>query len=155
MTVGETLSESSVIVKADVSDPDPGNGLILEIEVKPLGVPFSNVPSASSLVLSSGSTATIQLYALTPGAAYHWQARATDQAGAMSAWVEYLGSTASEEPPPTSGTSGGGGGGCGGMIAVPPGIGILPLALFAAAFAFRPRRDYFRASRSSAPVSSR
>jgi hypothetical protein len=140
------VAQSSTIVKADVSDPDPGNGLVLEVEVKPFGTPFTNVPSAASLILSSGSSATVMVTGLTPQSAYHWQARAVDQAGAASAWVEYLGSTPSEEAPPSYG-GGSSGGGCGGTIAVPPGIGILPLALLAAAFGFRPRRGSFRASR--------
>jgi hypothetical protein len=156
---GESLISSSMIMKADVSDPDLGNGLVLEVEVKPFGLPFANVPSAASAILTNGSTAVIQLYGLSPGVAYHWQARTIDQDGAMSAWVESLNATISSTPPPTGGSGGGGGGGgggCGGSIVAPPGIGILLPGLIVAVLACRPRRAYFRrASRSSAAVSSR
>jgi hypothetical protein len=150
MTVGEALNSASMIVQADLADADLGDGLVLEVEVKLQGVPFVNLASASSGVLSSGSTAKIQLDNLTPGAVYHWQARALDQAGATSAWVEYTGSTPSQEPPPSSSgggtgsSAGGGGGGCGGTVAVPHGSGLLPLALFAAALVLASRRPRFR-----------
>lgn len=117
---GESTPETGLVVKANVSDPDPGSGVVLEVEIRPVGTPFVNLPMAQSSPMSSGSLASVRIDALRPGTTYHWQARAVDPQGSASAWVEFLG-VPPPAPPPSSGGGGGGGsvttGGCGGTIA--------------------------------------
>jgi len=117
---GESTPETGLRVKANVSDPDPGSGVVLEVEIRPVGTPFVNLPMALSSPVSSGSQAGVTIDALRPGTTYHWQARAVDPQGAASGWVEFLG-VPPPAPPPSSGGGGAGGsvttGGCGGTIA--------------------------------------
>jgi hypothetical protein len=129
MSEADVVGSNGLSLKANLSDVDYGNGVVLQVEVKPAEIPFTDVPGAVSPVLSSGATAMIKLLGPT-GVAVHWQARTVDHAGAASEWVRYSGATASEEAPPSYG--GGGGGGCGGTVAVRPPVWILPLALVAA-----------------------
>jgi len=115
---GESTPETGLVVKADVSDPDPGSAVFLEVEIRPIGTPFLNVPMALSSPTSSGSLAAVRIDALRPGTTYHWQARAVDPQGAASAWVEFQGVPPPYTPPSSGGGSYGGGGsvttgGCG------------------------------------------
>jgi hypothetical protein len=118
MAASDPLLFDGMIVKATLFDPDFGNGIVLEVEVQPRGIPFRNVPSAAGSVVGAGQTATITLTNLSAGVAYHWQARAQDASGATSDWVEYFGSTSitySSSPSNHGGTSEAGGAytGCG------------------------------------------
>jgi hypothetical protein len=126
MSPGEALNGPGMVVKATVRDSEYGSGLVLEVEVKPVGMPFSNLPSAASFVVSSGSVAAITLTGLQAGSAYHWQARAIDGAGAASNWVEFM--TVTPSTPSTAGSSGGG---CSGSISAPSGSGFIFWALMA------------------------
>ncbi len=101
---GESTPETGLVVKANVSDPDPGSGIFLEVEIRPVGTPFLNVPMALSSPMSSGSLAAVRIDALRPGTTYHWQARTVDPQGGASGWVEFKGI-----PPPASPPSSGGG----------------------------------------------
>jgi len=89
-TAGFT-NETSVVLRASVSDPDAGNTVKLQVEVKPVGTAFTNVASAESGLLSSGSTASATVTGLTNGTSYHWQARAVDNSGAGSSWTSFGG----------------------------------------------------------------
>jgi len=84
---GGTTDERSVVLIGDVTDPD-GNAVSLEVEVKPVGVAFSNSPSSncsSGGMVASGGTAVVTCSGLADGQ-YHWQARAKDSFGTISAW---------------------------------------------------------------------
>ncbi|HXG61169.1 MAG TPA: hypothetical protein VNO22_07345, partial [Planctomycetota bacterium] len=82
---GGTTPEPQVLIKATSSDPESGPWR-LEIEIRPIGVPLSGVPTASSLPAPSGAEASVLLAGL-PDGSYHGQARAVDAAGNASAWV--------------------------------------------------------------------
>jgi MYXO-CTERM domain-containing protein len=111
MAPSDPLTGPGVNLKATVSDPDPGNGLVLEVEIRLWGIPFSNVPTAASGVVQSGQTARLTPVILTRGQSYHWQARTIDSDGAASPWIEYTGVTPSiVTAPPSSGGGGTGGG---------------------------------------------
>lgn len=91
---GATTDTDVVILAGVVSDADPGDLLRLEVEVRPVGTAFSVATNSSAAVPDGG-----QLQAVVgplPGAtAYHWRARAVDQAGDTSAWVAYGGNAES------------------------------------------------------------
>jgi len=120
---GGTTPDSTVVFKANVSDPD-GNPVQLEIEVRVTGTPFSNTASASSGLVASGTQASVSLGGLS--GSYHWQYRAVDSSGAASAWIAFGTDpdfTASYVPPPPPPPGGGGGGGGGGGCGASPGAG--------------------------------
>jgi hypothetical protein len=96
LAVGDTTDESSVIVSATVSDPDPGDQLRLLVEMRPVGVPFTDVASDTSSAVASGNTATVVISGLTDDTDYHWQIRALDQTGRTSSWKSFGGNTESE-----------------------------------------------------------
>src|SRR5205085_8922579 len=87
--VGGTAPGRSVIFKATVTDPNPGDQLRLEVEVKPVGTAFNGVVSATGPSVASGAPATPVLAGLSDNTAYHWRARAVDQTSRASAWVSF------------------------------------------------------------------
>lgn len=101
---GESTPESGLVVNGYVTDPDFGSAVLLQVEIRPAGTPFLNVPMAMGALLSSGSTASVRIDALRPGTTYRWQARCVDPQGAASSWIEFTG----VPPPPPSSSSGGG-----------------------------------------------
>jgi Fe-Mn family superoxide dismutase len=131
MAATDPLASDGMLVKAALADPDFGNGILLEIEVKRWGDSFTGVPSAAGSIVASGKVTTLTVTDLTPGVSYHWQARARDASGATSAWVGYGGSTiaAPSSSPSPSGTSGAGGGGYGGGCGLTGLDGLAMLAL--------------------------
>ncbi len=87
--VGGTAPGRSVIFKATVTDPNPGDQLRLEVEVKPVGTVFNGVVTATGPSVASGAPATAALAGLSDNTAYHWGARAVDQTSRASAWVSF------------------------------------------------------------------
>lgn len=87
---GATIDENTVILSAAVSDPDPGDQLRLQVEVQPIGTPFSG-PTASSAPLPDGGPMQVLVGPLASATSYHWRARAVDQTGDSSGWVAYGG----------------------------------------------------------------
>ena len=84
ITVGDTITENTVVMKGGVSDPS-GNKVKLDVEVKPVEIPFTNTPTISSGLLDSGSTASVTVSELANGQ-YKWQARATNSQGVSGPW---------------------------------------------------------------------
>jgi hypothetical protein len=92
---GGTTNENTVVTKGGVSDPD-GDDAQLEVEVQQVGSNFLGTPNCvSDPAVASGQTATATCSGLTDGL-YHWQARAKDVNGAVSAWVPAGGNLESE-----------------------------------------------------------
>ncbi|HEV3026196.1 MAG TPA: hypothetical protein VG457_01405, partial [Planctomycetota bacterium] len=118
--VGGTVSSTSVTVGGVVSR-DAAAAVTLEIEVQPVGTPFTGVPTASATASGPGSVLGVPLS--LPGAgSYHWQAR-TVTGAVTSSWMSF-GLNAESDPDfilqsrvvsaaPAGGGGGGGGGGCG------------------------------------------
>ncbi|HEV2671992.1 MAG TPA: Ig-like domain-containing protein, partial [Gemmatimonadales bacterium] len=86
---GDTIPERSLYFRARLTDPDPGDQLRLEVELKPVGVDFTNIASGSSVPVTSGSTTTVALTGLADNTFYHWQARAVDQTGRAGPWTAF------------------------------------------------------------------
>jgi hypothetical protein len=87
--VGGTVDEATVVYRATVSDPDPGDLLRLQTETQPLGIPFTGFPNDSSTQISGGGTVSVTVSGLRDDVSYRWRARATDQDGNASAWVSF------------------------------------------------------------------
>jgi adhesin/invasin len=89
ISVGETIEEATVVYRATVSDPDPGDLLRLQTETRPIGVPFTGFPTDSSTQSSGGGPVSVTVSGLPDDVSYHWCARVTDQVGNESAWVSF------------------------------------------------------------------
>jgi hypothetical protein len=89
VATGSTVPERSLVFTGVVEDVDVGDALRLEVEVQPVGQPFTGMPTGSSVAVSSGQTAAATIAGLPDDVAYHWQARTTDQAGRSSTWVAF------------------------------------------------------------------
>jgi hypothetical protein len=87
--LGGTATSASVIFRGTVSDPDPGQTVRLEVEVQPVGTPFTGTASCQSGFVASGTPVTCSVGSLAPGTSYHWQLRAVDSGGAAGAWASY------------------------------------------------------------------
>lgn len=90
--VGDTIPETEVVFRGKVNDPNLNETVRLEIELEPLGSPFTGeatqvgdyVPAASTSTLTS-----VQATGLTNKTGYRWQARSCDNTGRCSAWLPF------------------------------------------------------------------
>jgi hypothetical protein len=87
--LGGTAASSTIVFRATVSDPDAGQTVGLQVEVKPVGTAFNGAVNCSSDRVSSGTVASCSVTGRVAGRSYHWQARTVDSLGAASAWVSY------------------------------------------------------------------
>jgi hypothetical protein len=97
-TGGGLGSAQTVTFKATVSDPDPGDVLVLEVESQSTGTAFDGTTNLyRGTGVASGSTAVAAAGYTVPllGANYHWRARACDQTSRCSAWVSFGGNAES------------------------------------------------------------
>lgn len=83
-----TVDETGFVAKAASNDPD-GPTFRLQVEVRPVGTPFSGIPTGTGLATANGATASVLSGGFTVGESYHWQARALDDSGTPSAWVAF------------------------------------------------------------------
>lgn len=90
LLTGATTDTNMVRLGAVISDPDPGDQLRLEVEVRPLGTPFTG-PTDSSVAVVDGGALQVLVGPLPGATSYHWRARAVDQNGDTSNWVAYGG----------------------------------------------------------------
>jgi protein involved in ribonucleotide reduction len=88
---GGATNQTSVVLKGTVSDPNAGNTVKLQVEIKPVGTAFTNTATAESGLVANGGTASVTVGSLVNGTTYHWQARAVDNNGAVSAWASFGG----------------------------------------------------------------
>jgi hypothetical protein len=91
-TGGGLGSAQTVTFKATVSDVDPGDVLVLEVEAQTTGTTFDGVTNLyRGTGVASGSTAAAAAGYSVPllQANYHWRARACDQTARCSAWVSF------------------------------------------------------------------
>ncbi|HEX9485986.1 MAG TPA: hypothetical protein VF976_02885, partial [Gemmatimonadales bacterium] len=90
---GGIATALSVILHAGVTDPNPGDQLRLEVEVKPVGTAFTNAASGSGPAVANGAVASAAVAGLSDNTPYHWQARTVDQTGLASPWVSFGGNS--------------------------------------------------------------
>jgi outer membrane protein assembly factor BamB len=79
----------TVILGATVSDPDAGQSVCIQVEIKPVSTPFDGTVSCQGALVTSGTATNCSVTGLIAGAAYHWRLRARDSWGAVSAWASY------------------------------------------------------------------
>jgi len=102
--MGERVAMDTVVFKGVLTDPD-GDMVKLEVELRRLdeldgGFDETQGGLKESGLVSSGSDASCTAYGLIP-AHYHWRARAVDEHGEASSWVEF-GDNLTSEPDFTS-----------------------------------------------------
>ncbi len=101
IALGAATDESSVVLKATVTDSDSGDSIAIEAEVKLVGVAFDGTGTVTGTGVASGATAQVTVTGLT-NAAYHWRVRAVDAASATSSWISYPTPVPNTENPPTN-----------------------------------------------------
>lgn len=90
--VGGYANSTTVKFRGQVTDPDPGDVLHLEVEVEQLGQDTTGTASpAQATTASSGGTsvATVIPPTIQDLTSYHWIARTVDQGGRHSPWVSF------------------------------------------------------------------
>jgi pre-peptidase/BACON domain-containing protein len=91
-TGGGVGSAQTVTFKATVTDVDPADVLVLEVEAKTTGAAFDGTTDLyRGTGVASGSTGASAAGYTVPllGNNYHWRARACDQTSRCSAWVSF------------------------------------------------------------------
>jgi photosystem II stability/assembly factor-like uncharacterized protein len=86
--LGGTVPPPAVSFRGTVTDPDVGQTVGIQVEVKPVGAAFTGTPDCRGSLVESGTPATCVMNALLPGR-YHWQLRSVDSLGGASGWVSY------------------------------------------------------------------
>ena len=91
IAIGGTTSEDGVRFKGTVSDPNDADSVRLEIEVEPLGSPFTNVrTNQSDFVPAANGNVVVSIQAgVSMNTSYHWQARSCDKTNRCSVWLKY------------------------------------------------------------------
>src|SRR6266480_5662322 len=89
IAVGGTASGRSVVFRATVSDPNPGDQLRLEVEVQPVDTSFTGAVRGSSPFVTNGAVAEVTVGSLRDNIAYHWRAHAVDQLGRTGPWASF------------------------------------------------------------------
>lgn len=91
ISVGGTTTEDQLVFKGKVNDPNQGDAR-LEIELEPLGSPFTGAAThVGDFVAAggSGTQASVRATGLTNNMGYHWQVRTCDRTGRCSAWLQF------------------------------------------------------------------
>ncbi|HWP37994.1 MAG TPA: invasin domain 3-containing protein, partial [Gemmatimonadales bacterium] len=96
IAVGETVADGVVLVRGRVSDPDAGDSVRLEVEVRPIATPFTGSPTDSGSFGVSGRETLVPLSGLSDNATYRWRARARDNTGRVGTWLEFAGATGAD-----------------------------------------------------------
>ena len=90
IAVGGAVGDSSIVLRASLSDPD-GDSLRMEVEVRPVGTPFTDTPTATGPLFPGSFGTQVVVTGLSDDVAYHWQVRARDRTGRASAWRPFGG----------------------------------------------------------------
>jgi hypothetical protein len=88
-------SPATVVLQGFVTDPDPGDVILLEVEVQDVNTAFASARTewGTAVPRNSNATASATRNSGLLGATvnYFWQARACDQTNRCSAWVSFGG----------------------------------------------------------------
>jgi hypothetical protein len=90
--VGEMTPETEVVFRGKVDDPNDADLVRLEIELEPLGSPFTGVATHASDFVSAngnGTQTSVRAGGLTNNTGYRWQARTCDNTGRCSVWLQF------------------------------------------------------------------
>lgn len=92
IAVGDSTPENQVVIKGKVDDPNDIEQVRLEVELEPMGSPFTGVATHASDFVSAGGGGTqtsVLVSGLTNNTGYRWQARSCDNTGRCSAWLQF------------------------------------------------------------------
>lgn len=92
INAGGTTTQSTVCLAGTVNSANNPDNLTAQIEIQPLGTPFTNTPNfQSSPVPFTGSPVNfyVGVNDLNIGTSYHWQVRIFNELGVYSAWQSY------------------------------------------------------------------
>jgi hypothetical protein len=91
IAIGGTTSEDAVVFRATISDQNDADTVHLELELEPLGSPFTNVRTHQSALFAArnGNVTAPITAAVAMNTGYHWQARTCDRTGRCSAWFTF------------------------------------------------------------------
>jgi predicted CxxxxCH...CXXCH cytochrome family protein len=78
--------DTTVVIEADISDPDGGDTIRLQVDIDSDG----NSDCQSALVANPSTNVQVSC-TVADGNSYDWQVRTQDNSGATSAWVSYAG----------------------------------------------------------------
>uniref|UniRef100_C6E631 Filamentous hemeagglutinin outer membrane protein n=1 Tax=Geobacter sp. (strain M21) TaxID=443144 RepID=C6E631_GEOSM len=78
---------TTLIFKGTLTDPD-SDAVQLDIELADVGAAFTGLPTCSSTLVVSGTTAAATCSSIANGR-FKWQARATDSKGSTGSWTQY------------------------------------------------------------------
>ncbi len=92
LEAGGNTNLGRCILKFTLSDPDPSGTIYPEIEIRPTGEAFENIPNLIGEALAHTTfevTAILTAEGLTNLTDYHWQARTRDDYDKTSSWVQF------------------------------------------------------------------
>lgn len=98
---GGVSKEDGIVFVSDMQDPNSSETLSLQVEIQPLGTPFTGIPTKTQTIDESnpqlcnspvgdcGTVVVSTTDGLVESTEYHWQARVRDAKGGHSNWVSY------------------------------------------------------------------
>jgi len=86
--LGFTDTDPNMSMRGTMTDPDAGQTVAIEVEVKANGVPFNGLGLITGPFVASGGVSEVTTGALANGG-YHWRARALDSCGLRGPWVDF------------------------------------------------------------------
>jgi hypothetical protein len=88
ISLGGWATSPTVVLRGTPSDPDPGQQVRLQVEVRRVGFAFDGTVACQSPFVPSGTATSCSIRGMA-GNSYHWRSRTVDTAGAVSSWVSY------------------------------------------------------------------
>ncbi|HEX7897614.1 MAG TPA: hypothetical protein VF950_07620 [Planctomycetota bacterium] len=87
---GGTTTQASLVLRGTATTTQGMTGL--DVELRPLGTPFSNTPTHSSATtFPSGAAIDVTAGGLVSGTSYHWQARPVSSSLGAGGWTSFGG----------------------------------------------------------------
>lgn len=88
---GASVAQTSILLRAVLSDPDLNDSVHLEAEVRPVSAGFTgpNVPDGPAT--GNGRPAWVSVTGLADKTSYHWRVRAGDHTGRSGPWTVFGG----------------------------------------------------------------
>ena len=96
ISLGGTTPEDQVVFKGRINDPNQTDQVQFEIELEPLGSPFTGAATHIGDFVPLGTVTSVRATSLTNNTGYHWQARTCDRTGRCSAWLQFGNNTESD-----------------------------------------------------------
>jgi hypothetical protein len=92
IATGEWINDDTVVFRFTMSDPDPSNFLMAQVEIRPTTDAFTGQPNCSGLEVPYAGglvTGIATSSGIASDVAYHWQARVIDDEFRASPWKSF------------------------------------------------------------------